>query len=442
MKNLVLNIFLLLIPFFVYSQNYDIRFNRSSVNCQTGQVCYDVQLRPNGSETFNLAGQNYRIFYNSSLASYVSGTSLLPSQYTGYTLVQDVQDANADAENGPLSFEATLGFLNYTMDLNDTENGGIVLPSGQWTTTSNLCFTVEPEVIDNPNVCLEMVWGRDGLTDGYATAFVEVSRWVSTNFTTNSIGILYDDLDSGDGDGACFNTACVQSSITVGDVTINENEGSATVQVCIGSATTQPVTVTLNTSNGTALAGSDYVAISNALVTIPAGQTCSSVIIPVNDDVLSEGDENFNVTLSNPSSNATIGDGSAVVTILDNEPTPSVSISDGTVNENDGTVSLDVCLTAASSVPTTMILNTSNGTAVASSDYTTISGLNVTIPAGSLCTQVVVSILDDTVAEGTESFSVTLSSISANATFSDPNAQVTILDNEVACNAQAQIISW
>ena len=189
MRYLYFSILLLLLPLFALSQNYDIRFNRSSINCSSRQVCYDVQLRPNGPVNFNLAGQNYRIFYNSALASYVSGVSTLPAQYQGFTLVQDVQDVNADAVNGPLSFEATLGFLNYAMDLNDVQNGGIFLPENQWTSTSTLCFVVEQTVIDNPGTCLEFVWAREGLTDDYATAFVEVSRWISSNNTTNSMGV-------------------------------------------------------------------------------------------------------------------------------------------------------------------------------------------------------------------------------------------------------------
>jgi hypothetical protein len=208
-----------MLPIFALSQNYDIRFNRSSVNCSTGQVCYDVQLRPNGAGSFNLAGQNYRIFYNSALAGYVSGVSTLPGQYQGFTLVQDLQDVNADAVNGPLTFEATLGFLNYAMDLNDTQNGGIVLPANQWTTTSTLCFVVEPVVFSDPNTCLEFVWAREGLTDNYATAFVEVSRWVSANITTNSIGILYDDLNSLDGNQACFNDPLPPTAPIVGTIT-------------------------------------------------------------------------------------------------------------------------------------------------------------------------------------------------------------------------------
>lgn len=441
MKSLISTIVMFnLILIGLSAQNYDIRFNRTNINCSTRQVCYDVQLRPNGASSFNLAGQNYRIFYNSNLASYQSGTSLLPSQYTGYTLVQDVQGANADATNGSLSFEATLGFLNYFMDLNDTQNGGITLPAGQWTTTSNLCFNVTQSVIDDPNVCLEMVWARDGFTNPYATAFVEVSRWVSSNNTTNSVGVVYDDLTSADGDAACFNVACAVSGITVGDVTVNESAGTAAIQVCIGTAAAQNVTVNLTTSNGTATSPSDYTN-TNTVVTIPAGQTCTTVNIPIANDNIYEGNEAFNVSLSNPSSNATISGGSAVVTIIDNEAIPTVSINNTSVNENAGTATLVVSLSGPSQTATTVVVNTNNGTATSGSDYTSITSYTVTIPAGQTSVNLPISILDDTTYEGNENFTATLSSPSANATLGTSVGTVTILDNEVSCNAQAPVIS-
>ena len=413
----------------VSAQNYDIRFNRTSINCSTRQVCYDVQLRPNGSTNFNLAGQNYRIYYNSSVASYQSGTSVLPSQYGAYTVVQDIQGANADAVNGALPFEATLGFLNYFMDLNDTQNGGIYLPAGQWTTTSNLCFTVTQETIDNPNVCVEAVWAREGLTDPYATAFVEVSRWVSTNNTTNSVGVIYEDLSSSSGDQACFNIACAVSSITVSDITVNEDAGVAGVQVCIGAAAAQNVTVSLATSNGTALSGSDYTT-TNTVVTIPAGQTCTVVNIPIVNDNVYEGTETFNVTLTSPSSNATIADPTGTVTILDNETIPTLSINDITVNENVGTTNLTITLSGPSQTATTVVVNTSNGTAISGSDYQSITSFTVTIPAGQTSVSLPIPILDDAIFEPTESFNVVMSSPSSNATIADPTGTVTILDNE------------
>jgi hypothetical protein len=441
MKYLIFNFFLFLLSFHLSAQNYDTRFQLSTINCETQQVCYNVQLRPNGAGSFNLAGQNYRIFYNSSLAAYLSGQSLLPSQYGEYTLVQDVQGADASDMNGPLAFESTLGFLNYAMDLNDIQNGGINLPTNQWTSTSNLCFTVDADVLNSLESCLELIWAREGLTDIYATAFVEVSRWVSTNNTTNSLGILYDDLDVDDGASSCLVINCQPTSISVSDVTINEVEGSAQVQICLVAPASENVNVNLTTSDSTALAPNDYTDPTSIMITIPAGQVCSSVLIPITNDSISEINEVFKINLSNPSSNASIGDGYGIVTILDDEEIPTMSIQDFTVNEDASVASLSICLSGLSSFPTTMMINTSDSTAISGIDFEGISDLLVTIAAGEQCATVNINILENSILESTEFFNVILSNISPNVVISKNTALVTIIDNDTVCQAKAPVIS-
>lgn len=93
-------------------------------------------------------------------------------------------------------------------------------------------------------------------------------------------------------------------------------------------ATTANLTVTLirpvsysvvgySTSNGTATAGSDYVAASGS-ITIPAGQTTGTIGITINPDALVEPNETFNVTITN-GAGITITDNTGVVTITDNQ---------------------------------------------------------------------------------------------------------------------------
>src|SRR5262249_22304527 len=71
-----------------------------------------------------------------------------------------------------------------------------------------------------------------------------------------------------------------------------------------------------STANGTALAGSDYTAVSGTLTFAP-GETTKTIIVQALDDTLFEPSETFTVTLSNPSSGVTISDGLAAGTIQD-----------------------------------------------------------------------------------------------------------------------------
>jgi hypothetical protein len=441
MKYLVINFLLMWCPIVLISQNYDIKYQLTSVNCETRQVCYDVQLRSNGSSNFNLAGQNYRIYYNSNLASYTSGVSLLPIAYGDFVLVQNVQGANADAVNGPLTFESTLGFLNYAIDLNDTQNGGLVLTSNEWTSTSHLCFDVSESVFSDTTSCLELIWARKGLTDVYATAFVEASRWVSTNNTTNANGILYDDLDATDGASSCLYNRCQFANITISDMSVIESNGSAEVQICTDQVSAKDITVLLTTMDSTAMENTDYVSVDSALVTIAAGQTCSPVWIPIVNDSISEPTEVLKVRLSHPSSNATISDGIGLVRITDDESIPNVLINDITVNEDIDTINLSVCLSGLSSQPTTMQVSTSDSTAVAGMDYQSFNAITIVIPSGQLCTKIPLVLLDDTIQESSELLRIVITDVSIHATINRNVGWVTITDNDVTCQAKAPVIT-
>jgi hypothetical protein len=229
-------------------------------------------------------------------------------------------------------------------------------------------------------------------------------------------------------------------TVSINDVTVNENAGTASLQICASATSTSPITVQYTTSNGTATAGSDYNTTS-ATATIPAGQTCVTVTFPIVDNTTSEPTELFNVTLSNPSG-ATIADGAGTVTILDNDsaPAPTVSINDVTVNENAGTASLQICASGTSASPITVQYTTSNGTATAGSDYNTTSA-TATIPAGQTCVTVTFPIVDDATNEPTEAFNVTLSNPSG-ATINDGAGTVTILDNDAVAGPNCDNITF
>src|SRR5439155_961176 len=98
----------------------------------------------------------------------------------------------------------------------------------------------------------------------------------------------------------------------------------------------QTVTVNFATSNGTAIAGSDYVS-TNGTVTFVPGTTTQTVTVQILGDLLNEANETFFVNLSN-AVNATIADSQGLGTINDNDAAPALSINDVVVTEgNSGT---------------------------------------------------------------------------------------------------------
>ncbi len=106
--------------------------------------------------------------------------------------------------------------------------------------------------------------------------------------------------------------------VSINDVSIIEG-GMATFTVSLSAAASAPVTMTLSTANGSALAGSDYTAVAARALTIAAGHTSVTTTIATINDTAAEAGETFVVNLASLSSNATFAKSQGVATILDND---------------------------------------------------------------------------------------------------------------------------
>jgi hypothetical protein len=100
---------------------------------------------------------------------------------------------------------------------------------------------------------------------------------------------------------------------------VAENAGKATITVTRTGPSYTTVQVHYATSNGTAIAGADYTAVSGTLTLTP-GQTVATFAVPITDDPLHDSTETVHLTLSSASGGATLGSrSSAVLSILDND---------------------------------------------------------------------------------------------------------------------------
>ncbi len=219
-------------------------------------------------------------------------------------------------------------------------------------------------------------------------------------------------------------------SFTPATLAVHEGAGTATLTVTLSSETQNAVTVQYATQDGTAFGGSDYTA-KTGTVTIPAGSSAATVEITIKEDALYEGAEAFTVVLSSPSG-AAIDAGTATVQINDNESMPQASFDPAaiSVNENVLAASLTVKLSGPSQADVTVQYATQDGTATAGSDYVASSG-TLTIPGGTVSCTVDITLTDDTVYEGGESFTVLLSS-PHGAVLGISSATVNLTDNEPA----------
>ncbi|HEY1140702.1 MAG TPA: Calx-beta domain-containing protein, partial [Lysobacter sp.] len=198
----------------------------------------------------------------------------------------------------------------------------------------------------------------------------------------------------------------VTPTVSINSASVAEGD-SVVFTVSLSGPSATDVSVTLNTANGTAIAPGDYIAQSGLTVTILAGNTTATVSVPTIEDTLFEGDETFTATISNPVG-ATIGTATGTGTITDNDTQPAVSIDSASAAEGDAVV-FTVSLSNPSTSDVTVTLNTADVTAIAGTDYTAQSGITVTIPAGATSVTVNVTTTEDTLFEGNETFTATIS---------------------------------
>lgn len=198
--------------------------------------------------------------------------------------------------------------------------------------------------------------------------------------------------------------------------------------ISLGESILFPVTVNYTTTGRTAGADIDYPATTGS-VTIPAGQTSATVLIPTVDDNVYEAPETLIFGLTSAENAAIVG-GTATGTIDDNDAPPSVKAIDGSAFELlDGTSNLTCKLVLDKATETTVSVDftTVPGTATPPGDYTATSG-TISFRPGVRSKNVVVKVNPDSdFTEGTEDLSVVLSN-PQHLTIADGVARMTISD--------------
>ncbi|MFM2347698.1 MAG: hypothetical protein RL654_2451, partial [Pseudomonadota bacterium] len=217
--------------------------------------------------------------------------------------------------------------------------------------------------------------------------------------------------------------------------------GNLDFQVVLSHASATPQVISVAPGSGTATLGTDtgapwvsfdggvtFTPITGTTVTVPAGSRGFIVRVPTVDDTISEPTETIRLDVRAPADTApTTGTG----TITDNDGTPTVSISGpAEVGEKASTVTYTLTLSNPSSQSVTVRVAAQDGTATVGSDYTQIPADQqlVTFAPGETSKTVTLTVIDDAVFEGKETFSVVLDSPS-NAALGTASVTTTISDD-------------
>jgi hypothetical protein len=220
-------------------------------------------------------------------------------------------------------------------------------------------------------------------------------------------------------------------ALSVNDISVVEGANGtkdAVFTVSLGVPAPSAISVKYSADPGTA-SPNDFTPNSGKVV-FKVGQASQTLTVKVKGDTLDEDDETFFIRLRDPQG-APIGDGEGVGTILDDDPSPSLRVTDVTVTEgNTGTknATFVVSLSAKTGRSVTVSYTTADGVAVAASDYVATSGV-LTFAPGETSKSLNVAVKGDTVKESTETFFLNLGN-PLNATIADAQGVGTIKDND------------
>ncbi|MFL7791133.1 MAG: Calx-beta domain-containing protein [Anaerolineae bacterium] len=294
------------------------------------------------------------------------------------------------------------------------------------TPTSTQAITVDYTTADGTAVSgddFNAISGTVTFGSGQSTQFItvtvngDVNDEADETFTVNLSNAQVADLLDSQATGTIVDDDGLPSLVITDQMVDEGDSGSvdAVFEVTLSPVSASPVTVDYTTTDGTAVSGSDYTAVSGTLTFTP-GETSKTITVTVSGDLIDEGDsETFTVDLS-AETNASLADGQGVGTILDDDLANVSMTSDLQIIEGGaGTTSavFTVTLSTPTAFTVTMDYTTIDGvvdSAEAGSDYEAISG-TLTFAPGETTKLITVNVYGDTIEEPDESFGVRLSNV-------------------------------
>ena len=308
------------------------------------------------------------------------------------------------------------------------------------TGTSTATFTLTLSAPSSQTVTVEYATASDTASSGVDFVAASGTITFAPNATSQSISvsILGDSVDEpnerflvdlSNAANATIATAQTAGSIvdddaapqvTVSDTSALEGSGTIVFSVALSNASSEGLALPYATNDGTAVAGSDYTAQSAQTLVIPAGSIAASISVPLLSDTTAEPSETLVLN---------VADVQATGTIVDDDGTPQLSISNAGVIEGGNAV-FSVTLSHPSSATVSVSFSTSDDTAVAPGDYTVTSD-TLQFEPGQTSRTIAIPTADDALIETAERFVVTLSTPSG-AVIANATANGTIIDDDGA----------
>ncbi len=324
-------------------------------------------------------------------------------------------------------------------------------------TTTNIEIVLSAVSAQNIGVLFSVVASSTATGDGADYSGSSGLRTITAGNTTTSINIeiINDSLDEAD-ETIVFQLATSTNAIlgtsTQHVYTIQDNDAAPTIQFSLATSTGSEATATatiglvLSTTSSLSItvqysvvasstatgSGTDYT-LTNGTSTISAGNTTTSIQIPIVNDSLDEVDETIVIQLAT-STNATLATTTEhIYTITDDDSTPTIyfASSSSSYTESAVNATLILSLSATSSLSITVqyrALSTSTATG-SGTDFTLSDGTS-TISAGNSTTSISVTLIDDSSDESDEIIYLNIHTPTNATAGSTSTHTLTITDND------------
>jgi Ca2+-binding RTX toxin-like protein len=280
-----------------------------------GQLTQTISVTINGDTAFE---PNETFFVNLTNAS--NGGNITDNQSIATIINDDVAPAIGDISvSDVLIVEGNAGTQVITFTVSRTGTApfsvdfatanGTATAGSDYTATAGTLFFADGQLTRTVTVT---VFG-DVLFEANETFFLNLANATPGGIIIDSqaIGTLVND------DAAPF-----VGSIIVSDAVILEGDsGTRTMVFTVSRTGTAALSVDFATANGTALAGSDYIAHTGTL-TFAEGQTSQTVSITITGDISFEANETFYLNFTNATYGATILDYQGLGVILNSDISP------------------------------------------------------------------------------------------------------------------------
>jgi len=217
---------------------------------------------------------------------------------------------------------------------------------------------------------------------------------------------------------------------------VDETDGQATVTVERLDGVGGAVSVDYQSSDGSATAGSDYVATSGTLNWAAGDGADKTFTVPVSWDGRAEGTETISLALANAGGGSDLGPTAvAILRVGDDGASGPLAFSSGTYSVGEGNPMVTITVTRSGGSlggPVMVDYATNDGTAIAGSDYTPVSG-TLAFGPGEATKTFTVPVMSESAYEGDETFQVALSNAGGGANVGSPaGATVTITNDDAA----------